>query len=260
MSSGGGGLQTADIYDHVSGSFSAASLMNVQRVYHTATLMLDGRVLITGGVIDNAATASAEIYDPATGIFSVISPMNSERALHTATLLPGASGRVLLAGGISAGGFATAAAEVFDPLTSSFVVISPMNKARQEHTATLLHDGRVLLATGRLESTAEIFDQSIGLFVVTGNPIWNRFGHTATLLSDGRVLFEGGSSSGGLTNGVEIFDATGNGGYGTFTATAYRSTPCCLHSAATLLPGGKVLVTGGAEGVYSTPLAWLFHP
>ena len=186
-------LQTAEIYDPSSGAFSATGSLNQARVFHAATLLADGRVLITGGSGNN----SAELYDPGTGSFKSAGAMTTERHWHTATLLP--DGKVLVAGGLD-----DATAEVYDPVTSSFKPTGTMLVARSLHSATLLPDGNVLIVggdrfgnipTGGATATAEIYDPLNGSFTRTGDLAQARFWHAATLLLDGSVLLVGGADS-----------------------------------------------------------------
>jgi WD40 repeat protein len=162
----------------------------------------------------------------------------------TATLLR--NGKVLLAGGLSANNFqaATNSAELFDPATGLFQPTGSMTAARSGHSATLLSDGRVLIAGG-LDQTAEIYDPVTGMFIPTGKMSTARSVHTATLLSSGKVLIAGGvSQSGGVALGTaELYDPAS----GTFSPTGSLMIPRSAHTA-TLLPNDQVLIVGGVPG------------
>src|SRR6266853_426654 len=69
------------------GQWEFTGSLNTARLWHTATLLLDGKVLVVGG-FNNVALASAELYDPASGTWSFTGSMNTARYMHTATLLP----------------------------------------------------------------------------------------------------------------------------------------------------------------------------
>ncbi len=136
---------------------------------------------------------------------------------------------------------------------------APMGVARTSHTATLLPDGRVLVAggfddTGTL-ATAEYFDPGIGVWTGVGPMRDSRFFHTATLLPDGRVLVAGGEYSGGDRATAELFDPA----TGVWTPTSSMSVARSGHTA-TLLPNGKVLVAGGFDGVSYLTTAELYDP
>jgi len=255
--SGGGGNSSAH-------GFQVTGDMEIERAAHTATLLANGKVLITGGFNSTDNLATAELYDPTTGAFTSTGTMTTARSSHTATLLaqgPTASnGKVLITGG-SNGGFPLATAELFDPVTGTFTATGAMSELRLEHTATLLANGKVLLACGTADNVAELFDPSTGTFTPTtgGMLTPGRWGCTATLLNDGTVLITGGRDdenvfSGGPINTAEQF----NPATGTFTATGPMTQFRYGHTA-TLLNNGKVLLAGGTNG-NSLQDAELFDP
>ncbi|HEY7282108.1 MAG TPA: kelch repeat-containing protein, partial [Actinomycetota bacterium] len=94
--------------------------MHVARAAHTATRLLDGRILVAGGfgVGDAAVTATAEVFDPRARRFHATGSMSTPRQSHTATLLR--DGRVLVAGGLDADGNSLDSAEIYDPATGRF--------------------------------------------------------------------------------------------------------------------------------------------
>ncbi len=249
-------LPAPEIYDPATGTFGpAGGNTTIPRIFSTATLLPDGKVLIAGGMTmalpaDGASpdpnaegipTAAAELFDPATGTFTATGPMSTPRMWHTATAL--ADGRVLFVGGtvdFDATGQATTpdptmtTAEIYDPAAGTFTATGGPGLARVGSAATLLNDGRVLVTGGTdtnaatpesLTKSAELFDPAAGTFSPTGDMVSGRAFHTATTLSDGKVLVAGFGEEmiAGAAGGQSMPDLlssadTYDPGTGTFTA------------------------------------------
>jgi len=238
------------------------------RYNHTATRLLDGRVLVAGGFdLDSIQLASAELYDPATGTWTAAGSLNSPLAGHTATALT--NGKVLVTGGIwfsaGYGPFATSRSQLYNPTNGTWSYPGSLAYARYGHTATLLPNGKVLAAGGSyfdsltgtiILTSAEVFNPLTGTWSATSSLGTGRSGHTATLLTNGKVLVAGGQgTNGSMLAGAELYDpATGN-----WTLTGSLGTAQSGHTA-TLLPNGKVLVVGGTAAELYNPATGTWSP
>jgi N-acetylneuraminic acid mutarotase len=262
-------LSSAELFDPATGIWTLTNPLTTGRAYHAATLLSNGQVLLTGGIGTNSVLASTELFDPPSGTWSPGADMQIGRDSHTATLLP--NGTVLLAGGYN-GGYQIGIlsdAELYDPTIDSWKTTGALNAAREQHTATLLPNGQVLVAGGDGDgylSSVEVYDPAAGTWS-TNNPLNTaRNGHTATLLANGKVLVAGGkylitSPIVGylITASVEVYDPGINPATGTNTLIGMMITRRADHQAI-LLPNGKVLVAGGMNDISPFQSAELFSP
>ena len=217
----------------------------------------------------NGVTAANTVADAATiedavaasspsliGAFAATTPsMNTSRYDTTATLL--ANGIVLIAGGATFNSTTFEATflnstELYNPATNSFGASTPvMTTARFGATATLLPNGKVLVASGSAAgflTSAELYDPVANSFTATTNSMnIGRYFATATLLPNGKVLIAGGYGNAGVLSSTELYDPVSN----TFATTTPSTSAGRYFATATLLPNGKVLIAGGYDASFN---------
>jgi N-acetylneuraminic acid mutarotase len=235
--------------------------LTVLRAYHTATLLLDGRIFVVGGSRSEggALLKSAEVCDVATGACAATASMRIERELHSATLLP--DGRVLIVGGRNADGWLKDA-EIYDPETDRWRTTNPPSPHGAKHAALSLADGRVLVTGACLEGAPELASNAASVFDPTKNT-WlkaapmesKRCGHIAAFLPDGRVLVAGGTDGQQELSTSEIYDPAANAWTQAGEMNVGRA-----DAAAAGLPGGWVLVAGGVSGGQTLDSVEAFDP
>ena len=250
--------------------------MVASRTDHTATLLSDGRVLVTGGRTSNTSTTglnTAEVFNPAGGgTWAGTNSMTGARYMHTATLLTSSantstSGRVLIAGGVT-GTASVNTTQLWNPANGQWANGPNLNAARHGHTATLMvssgaNNGNVLVTGGMslanntttVLNTAAIYTNptsgtSTGSWAATGNMGTARRLHSATMLTTNSpnntnfvnmVLVAGGNTVGTTsTTSAQLFNPTNS----TWTNTTALGTAREGHTA-TRLANGNVLMTGG---------------
>ncbi|MBI3551398.1 MAG: fibronectin type III domain-containing protein [Elusimicrobia bacterium] len=252
-------------------NFNGTGSMGAARANHTSTLLPDGTILLAGGNQGPSVLNSAEIFDPAARAFSFTSLMNAPRDLHSATLL--ANGRVLVAGGFTTDAVSTGAtktAEIYYPDRRVWIPANPMTTERDQHTAVLLGDGRVIVAggyaNGKYLDSIELYNPITGIWTRGAHMSVARSHHTANLLQDGRVLVTLGISTVGVLNTFEIYNPDTDAWTAPATVTippppAVPVNTFALHShRTTMLLNGRVLLSGGDNGFGETDTSLLFDP
>ncbi|HEY6807726.1 MAG TPA: kelch repeat-containing protein [Gemmatimonadales bacterium] len=243
------------VFDPATETFARGPELLFSAAAHEFTSLVqlsNGGFLLAGGGINaglgGRTSAATQMFDPAGARFVEVGD----------AVLTGISGRTSAplgdGGALLTGGFVSNRAERYDPVEKKWRAVGNMLHVRGGHTATLLRDGRVLIAGGSTccdqpapsnlayANTAEIYDPATDAFSATGSMEVARGLHAAALLPDGRVLISGGDGNDPAAPplGAEIFDpATGR-----FSSAGNLLTPRDSHTAVTLTDG-RVLVAGG---------------
>jgi N-acetylneuraminic acid mutarotase len=250
-------VSSAELYNPAAGTWSATGSMTKARSGQTATLLRGGQVLVAGGGCNGSGYGcdagsfletqrSAELYNPATGTWAPTGRMAFGRQFFTATLLR--TGKVLVTGGFNNcdDDFCSDIknAELYNPATGTWSTTDSMHAAREQHTATLLPNGEVLVAgglneggfgTGARFSSAELYNPATGKWNAAASMAKVHVGATATLLRNGWVLITGGG-----TKVAELYQPQRGIWVSPGAMSIARTGP-----AAALLPDGHVLITGG---------------
>jgi hypothetical protein len=230
--------------------------LNTSRYQHSATLLNNGTVLVAGGMNCSSVgscsyLSSSELYNPNSESFTNTGSLATARTAPAVLL---GNGNVLIAGGYSCDASGNCAslqsAEIYNPSSGAFSTAGNMTVARSGHTATLLGNGKVLIAAGETcssatscttLSTAEVYDPVAGTFTATGSLNAARFNASTILLASGQVLIAGGYDGTNYPAVAELYDPVA----GTFSATGSLNTPR-ENATATLFDTGVVLIAGGS--------------
>jgi hypothetical protein len=260
------GLSTAEVYDPADGTWESVASMGEPRWGHSAVLLADHTVLVSGGTTTRSgdsvrALRTAEVYDPEADEWRAADPMTDARTGHATVRLAG--GKVLACGGsapISGRDEAALAfCELYDAGTGHWAPTGSLLVPRSQHQALLASGTTVLVVGGSTPGTpgdgtfdpfstltAELFDLATGAWTAMPQRPGGRGLHRAVSLGSGKVLVIGGTGGGRDRAGYQsalIFDTAAR----TWSAAAGLTTGRWAF-AATALADGRVLVAGGATG------------
>lgn len=277
-------LNSSELYDVDKKRFVPGQpSMKVPRMWHTATLLANRKVLVVAGqtvTFGPVTVKSCELFDPSNRALGWQDggELSEFRHHHTATLLTAEGpnqNKVLVAGGEQMlppdPPKTLDSSELYDPGTNSWTKTQgSLAQARESHTATLLTRGSdagkilvvggfYLFSTGPSQSpkrlatpTCELYNPETYSWENATALNYARGSHTATLLSDGKILVAGGEDQNGTLRSYEIYDPYTK----SWTANPNRKglpVPCSQHTA-TQLKDDLVLLTGGSVDPYTTQI------
>jgi N-acetylneuraminic acid mutarotase len=231
-------LQTAEIFDPSSATWTLTGSMNAARAQHVAVALADGRTLVAGGYDFGPPLRSAELFSPGSpnGVASGTPKSRPARAVATARRMRHeARPAGIMPSKSSARGNAS---------IGTWTKTGSMHVGRAFQPATLLPNGKVLVegcdSVGTGGKTAELYDPTSGIWSMTGSMSVARCGHSAILLPDGRVLVAGGSNDAGVSSSIEIYNPqTGRWSLGgDLNSTRAQSGLAMLAGGVVLAPGG----------------------
>ncbi len=210
-----GGEETGavELFDPQTGVWTDTAPLLTPRHFHGATLLKDGRVLVTGGQTYAAPplpTARAEIYDPKTATWKIAKKASVVRMQHGAARL--ANGQVIVAGGATDVLPATDAVELYDPPSNTWTTVAALGEARVLHTTTMLDNGAVLVAggidaLGSVLRSTELYDPDAQRWIFAGQLHHGRLAHAVTALAGGGALASGGEDQ----STAELYQSAANG-------------------------------------------------
>jgi Galactose oxidase, central domain len=197
---------STEIFTPGSDAWSASPPLNVARTGHTATALVDGRVMLAGGTGEQGSLDSTEVFEPDQGTFRVAGVLSAARSDAAATVA--GESQVLIVGGRNADGV-LATADLID-VDSGTVAQIALTSPRAGASVTRLLDGSVLVAGGNNGTddlaSVEVVDLIAGTSTNVASMSQPRSGHQATLLDDNaNVLIVGGTNAGAVVTTTEHF-------------------------------------------------------
>lgn len=259
-------LASAELYDPARDAWAPVAAMADARNGHTATLLLDGSVLVVGGAREQRVhLASVERYEPAKDAWRAEKPLAVPRWLHAAVRT--SDGQVVVVGGRSnAGeggkgpGVSIADVERFEPQAAAWTTLPSMSEPRQRTAVVALPaDGGVVVIGGQTATSSTNYAETWTPGLAEWEPFQNHLsmslsGHTGTQLPSGDLVVTGGEPPNAVdTTRVQRWLAATKEWCLAGELRAGRK-----HHSATLLDDGRVLVVGGTSSGLPEPSAELW--
>jgi hypothetical protein len=248
---------SSDAANKAAASNAAAGRMMSSRAGSCATVLKDGRLLITGGEAGKSILASTELFSVRSGASGAPS-MSSARSEHACAVL--SDGRVLVAGGWTTGGTVLNTIEILDSALGAWTPAGILTSPRAGATASLLKNGKVLIAGGETPGgvlgSVELYDPATGNVESAPLPLLaRRSQHAAAVLGNGKVLIAGGTDGTNALDTLELYDPA----TGVFSAAGKLSQRRSGLTATVLLEG-KVYFAGGSDGARELNTAEIYNP
>ncbi len=253
----------AERYDAAAESFTSLPPLSSARGHVVGALLPGGDALAIGGCNETTCLDTVDRYQASDSSIVAAPALGTARGFATATVL--SDGRVLVAGGCADPACAAMVAEVevYDPAADAFSSAGVLDTPRAGHTATLMDDGKVLIAGGcadaecmRTLATTEIWDPATGLVAAGPAMPGPRHNHTASLLPTGEVVLAGGAA--GPTTSLPsavVYVPSGE----RFIELEHMVLDRAYHTAIAL-SSSDVLVAGGCNPTTCMPWAEIFSP
>jgi len=189
-----GNISSCEIYDVVNSKWVVTDSLKIAREGHTATKLLDGRVLIAGGNLNGKDLQECEIYDHLTNKWTECAPLNIGRSNYSATLLP--DGKVFATGGN------TLSCELYDPLQNTWTIVDSLLHPYSRQSAIILNNGLLLVTGGDNNNTWELYNPNNFTNIYLGNYPGNQMDPLINILPNGKVLSSGGTKV--IQNGIDL--------------------------------------------------------
>jgi N-acetylneuraminic acid mutarotase len=241
--------------------------MNIARNTHSAVLLQDGRVLITGGVClaGLQPTNTSEIYDPTTEKFTNTGSLNFARCSHKSYLL--SSGKILIIGGHNPASLTNtnvdilSQSEIYDPQTGQFTLSGNEVIPRTNFRDYVFPNGSILLLGGFTKdntylSSTEIFNVNTSTFSLSSNMNFNKLSFGVSALCNGQLLTTGGISFNNSNKSIafysnaEIYDPVTS----SFSISSASMSIQRYDHSNTILNDCSVLIAGGGNS-FTSPYA-----